>query len=192
MTVDVTKGGSVALDKAGGPLSRVMVALGWDPAAKGATEDFDLDASVFALGADDRLIAPGYFVFFNNLASPRGEITHRGDNLTGEGDGDDEQVEIQLDELSRTVVRVVFVVTIHNADYRHQDFGGVRNAFIRVVDSARGVEVARYDLSTEAKHETAMLFGEIYRGGTGWRFRALGQGRIDDLAGVARQFGYVI
>jgi tellurium resistance protein TerD len=192
VNIDVTKGATVALGKAGGPLSRVTVCLGWDPAAKGAADDFDLDASVFALGADDRIIAPGYFVFFNNLSSPRGEIRHQGDNLTGDGDGDDEQIEIELDELSRTVVRVVFVVTIHNADYRHQDFGDVRNAYIRVVDSVRGVELARYDLSTEAKHETAMLFAEIYRGESGWRFRALGQGRIDDLAGVARQFGFAI
>jgi tellurium resistance protein TerD len=188
VTVDVTKGGSVALS---GSLSRVTVFLGWDPAARGH-EEFDLDVSVFALGADDLIIAPGYFVFFNNLQSPRGEIVHRGDNLTGEGDGDDERIDILLDGLSRTVARLVFVVTIHNADYRHQDFGHVRNAYIRVVDAARGVELARYDLTTEAAHETAMLFAEIHRDTGGWRFRALGQGRLDSLGGIARGYGFVV
>lgn len=189
MTVDVTKGHSVALGKDDG-LTRVTVGLGWDPAPRGADEDFDLDASVLALGADDRIVSREYFVFFNNLTSPRGEIVHRGDNLTGEGDGDDEQIDIQLDALSRTIVRIVFAVTIHNADYRHQSFGDVRNAFIRVVDTAHGTLLARYDLSTDAATETAMLFGELYRADGGWRFRALGQGRIDGLAGIARQFGF--
>jgi tellurium resistance protein TerD len=190
MVVDVSKGDSVALHDEGSTLHRVTVGLGWDPAPRGADEDFDLDASALALGADGRLISRDYFVFFNNLASPRQEIVHRGDNLTGEGDGDDEQIEVHLEDLSKTADRVVFAVTIHNADYRHQDFGHVHNAFIRVVDTERGVELARYDLTTSAAHETAMLFGELYRVETGWRFRALGQGRIDGLAGIARQFGF--
>jgi tellurium resistance protein TerD len=191
VSVDVRKGDSVALVKDGG-LTRVVVGLGWDPAPHGADEDFDLDASALALGADDRILSRDYFVFFNNLASPRGEIVHRGDNLTGEGDGDDEQIEVNLDKLSQTVVRIVFAVTIHNADYRHQSFGGVRNAFIRVVDAAAGQELARHNLSTDAAAETAMLFGELFRANGGWRFRALGQGRVDGLKGIARQFGFAV
>jgi tellurium resistance protein TerD len=191
VTVDVTKGSSVALGKDGG-LSRVTVGLGWDPAPRGAEDDFDLDASALALGADDLIISPQYFVFFNNLASPRNEIVHLGDNLTGEGSGDDEQIEVHLDGLSSSVVRIVFAVTIHNADYRHQSFGDVRNAFIRVADTGHGRELARYNLSTDAATETSMLFGELYRADGGWRFRALGQGRTDGLAGIARQFGFAV
>ncbi|MBL7500909.1 TerD family protein [Frankia sp. CNm7] len=192
MTVDVTKGASVALTKEGSDLTRVTVGLGWDPAPRGSTEDFDLDASALALGTDGRIVSRDYFVFFNNLSSPRGEIRHRGDNLTGEGAGDDEQIDIQLDELSRAVERVVFAVTIHNADYRGQNFGDIRNAFIRVVDAVRGVELVRYNLTTDAATDTAMLFGELHHDGTGWHFRALGQGRLDGLAGIARQFGFTV
>jgi tellurium resistance protein TerD len=192
VTVDVTKGHDVALVRDGG-LTSVTVGLGWDPAPRGAEDDFDLDASALALGLDGQIVSQQYFVFFNNLVSPRGEVVHRGDNLTGEGTGDAEQIEVHLDELSSTIVRVVFAVTIHNADYRHQSFGDVRNAFIRVVDAGHGGrELARYNLSTDAATETAMLFGELFRAGDGWRFRALGQGRIDGLAGIARQFGFAV
>jgi len=190
MTVDVTKGASVALSKEGSDLTRVTVGLGWDPAPSSADEDFDLDASALVLGADGRIVSRDYFVFFNNLTSTYDEVTHRGDNLTGEGGGDDEQIDVQLDKLSGTVERVVFAVTIHNADYRRQNFGDMRNAYIRVVDATRGGELARYHLTTEAATETAMLFGELYRDSGGWRFRALGQGRRDGLAGIARQFGF--
>jgi tellurium resistance protein TerD len=191
VTVDVTKGSSVALDKVGG-LTRVIVGLGWDPAPGGAEEDFDLDASALALGTDDTIVSREYFVFFNNLSSPRGEIVHLGDNLTGEGSGDDEQIDVNLEALSSTVARVVFAVTIHNADYRHQSFGDVRNAFIRVLDAGQGEVLARYDLSTSAAAETAMLFGELFRADGGWRFRALGQGRVDGLGGIAGQFGFKV
>ncbi|OHV34972.1 MULTISPECIES: TerD family protein [Pseudofrankia] len=190
MTVDVTKGASIALTKEGSDLTRVTVGLGWDPAPRGSEEDFDLDASALALRADGRIVSRDYFVFFNNLSSTHNEITHRGDSLTGEGDGDNEQIDVQLDALPPTVERVVFAVTIHNADYRRQDFGHVQHAFIRVVDAVRGVQLARYDLTHEAAADTAMLFGELYRDDRGWHFRALGQGRQDGLAGIARQFGF--
>jgi tellurium resistance protein TerD len=188
VSVDVTKGSSVPLDSAGTSLTRVTVGLGWDPAAPGAQE-IDLDASAIALGADGLAPSREFFVFFNNLSSPRGEIAHRGDNLTGEGSGDDEQIEVQLDALSSAITRIVFPVTIHNADFRQQDFGHVRNAFIRVVDSARSAELARFNLSTDAATETGMLFGELYRDAAGWHFRALGQGRVTGLAGIAREYG---
>jgi tellurium resistance protein TerD len=186
--IDVLKGGSVALADATENLTHITVGLGWDPNSPGS-EEFDLDASAIALEANGRAPNRSYFVYYNNLASPRGEITHRGDNLTGEGAGDDEQIDVRLDLLSHAITRIVFPVSIHNADYRHQSFGNVHNAYIRIVNASSGQELARYDLTTTAATDTSMLFGELHRDGTGWHFRALGQGGIAGLAGIARGYG---
>ncbi|KJE20636.1 putative stress response protein, TerZ- and CABP1 [Frankia torreyi] len=188
MGIDLAKGGSVALTEATETLTHITVGLGWDPNRPGA-EEFDLDASAIALQENDRAPSLSYFVYYNNLSSPRGEIVHRGDNLTGEGAGDDEQIDVRLDLLSSAITRIVFPVSIHNADYRHQSFGDVHGAYIRVVSTDTGDELVRYDLSSTAARDTSMLFGELHRDGGGWHFRALGEGGVAGLAEIARGYG---
>lgn len=189
MGIEAGRGDGIALADVGAEVHQITVGLGWDPPSPDSRTEFDLDASAIALTGDDRVPSAEYFVYFNRLATPRGEISHRGDNLTGEEPGDNEQIDVRLDALSQGIVRVVFAVTIHDADYRRQSFGDVANAYIRVLDQATGAELARYDLSTDAAAETAMLFGEVHRDGTGWRFRPLGEGRPTDLTGIARHYG---
>ncbi|GGL97101.1 TerD family protein [Nakamurella endophytica] len=188
MGVSLSKGGNVSLTKAAPNLTAVTVGLGWDARATTGTE-FDLDASALALGADHRIVSDQHFVFFNNLRSPDGSIEHLGDNLTGEGEGDDEQINVNLAAVPPEVSSIVFPVSIYEADSRGQSFGQVRNAFIRVVNQADQSELARYDLTEDASTETAMVFGELYRNGAEWKFRAIGQGYASGLAGIARDFG---
>ncbi len=188
MGVSLTKGGNVSLTKAAPNLTAVTVGLGWDARATTGV-DFDLDASALALGADHKIKSDQYFIFFNNLRSPDGSIEHLGDNLTGGGDGDDEQVKVDLAAVPPDISSVVFAVSIYEGDTRQQSFGQVRNAFIRVVNQADSAELARYDLTEDASTETAMVFGELYRNGAEWKFRAIGQGYASGLAGIARDFG---
>lgn len=188
MGVSLTKGGNVSLTKEAPGLTNVIVGLGWDVRTTTGTE-FDLDASAIVLGADGKVVSDKHFIFFNNLTSPDGTVEHTGDNLTGEGEGDDEQVKVNLAGLPGEVDKVVFPVSIYDADSRSQSFGQVRNAFIRVVNAAGGAEIARYDLTEDASTETAMVFGELYRNGAEWKFRAVGQGYASGLAGIARDFG---
>jgi tellurium resistance protein TerD len=186
--VSLTKGGNVSLSKEAPGLTAVVVGLGWDVRTTTGTE-FDLDASAIVVGADGKVVSDQHFIFFNNLTSPDGTVEHTGDNLTGEGEGDDEQVKVNLASLPPEVDKVVFPVSIYDADARSQSFGQVRNAFIRVVNQAGGAELARYDLTEDASTETAMVFGELYRNGADWKFRAVGQGYASGLAGIARDFG---
>ena len=188
MGVSLTKGGNVSLSKEAPGLTAVVVGLGWDVRTTTGTE-FDLDASAIVVGADGEVVSDKHFIFFNNLTSPDGTVEHTGDNLTGEGEGDDEQVKVNLASLPPEVDKVVFPVSIYDADARSQSFGQVRNAFIRVVNQAGGAELARYDLTEDASTETAMVFGELYRNGADWKFRAVGQGYASGLAGIARDFG---
>lgn len=188
MGVSLTKGGNVSLTKAAPGLKAVSVGLGWDVRST-TGDDFDLDASALGLDPNHRIVADDYFVFFNNTSSPDGSIVHQGDNLTGEGEGDDEVINVDLPAVPATVDSIVFPVSIYDAESRGQSFGQVRNAFIRVVDQANGNELARYDLSEDASTETAMVFGELYRNGAEWKFRAIGQGYASGLAGIARDFG---
>ena len=188
MGVSLTKGGNVSLSKEAPGLTDVIVGLGWDVRSTTGTE-FDLDASAIVLNASGKAASDKHFIFFNNLTSPDGTVEHTGDNLTGEGEGDDEQVKVNLAGLPADVDKVVFPVSIYDADTRQQSFGQVRNAFIRVVNSAGGAEIARYDLTEDASTETAMVFGELYRNGAEWKFRAVGQGYASGLAGIARDFG---
>ncbi len=188
MGVSLTKGGNVSLTKAAPNLASIGVGLGWDVRSTSGT-DFDLDASALALGDNHRVLGDDYFVFFNNLKSPDGSIEHQGDNLTGEGEGDDEVINIELRQVPPQVSSVVFAVSIYDAENRQQSFGQVRNAFIRVVDLANGTELARYDLTEDASVETAMVFGEVYRNAQEWKFRAIGQGYASGLAGIAKDFG---
>ena len=188
MGIDLAKGASAALADRTATLTHITVGLGWDPNRPGG-EEFDLDASAIALQDNGRVPARDYFVYYNNLSTPRGEIVHLGDNLTGEGTGDDEQIQVRLDLLSSAITRIVFPVSIHNADYRHQSFGDVRGAYIRVIDAQTDVELLRYDLSATAARDTSMLFGELLRAQDGWHFRAVGEGGVADLAGIARSHG---
>lgn len=189
MSVSLAKGGNVSLSKqATTPLTRVSVGLGWDVRAT-TGQDFDLDASALICNASGRVISDSHFVFYNNLRSPDGSVEHTGDNLTGEGDGDDESINIDLSALGPDVDKIVFPVSIHDADARRQSFGQVLNAFIRIVNLNDDAELARYDLSEDASTETAMIFGEVYRRDGEWKFRAVGQGYASGLAGIARDYG---
>lgn len=188
MSVSLAKGGNVSLTKIAPSLTAVAVGLGWDiRATTGA--DFDLDASALLCGADGKVIDDSHFVFFNNLKSPDGSVEHTGDNLTGEGEGDDEVINVDLAQLAPAVEKVVFPVSIYDAQNRQQSFGQVVNAFIRIVDRGTGSELARYDLSEDASSETAMVFGELYRRDGEWKFRAIGQGYAAGLAGIAKDYG---
>ncbi|HKC28439.1 MAG TPA: TerD family protein [Jatrophihabitans sp.] len=188
MTVNLTKGGNVSLTKQAPGVSAVVVGLGWDARTTDG-KAFDLDASAIVCDAEGKALSDQHFVFFNNLASPDGAVQHSGDNKTGEGAGDDEQIRVNLAGLPAEAARVVFPVSIYESDAAGQTFGQVRNAFIRVVNEADSVELARYDLSEDASTETAMVFGELYRGADEWKFRAIGQGYSAGLAGIARDFG---
>ncbi|MFI2367429.1 TerD family protein [Streptomyces sp. NPDC018833] len=188
MGVSLSKGGNVSLTKAAPNLTAVTVGLGWDVRTTTGT-DFDLDASALLTNAEGKVAADGNFVFFNNLKSPDGSVEHTGDNLTGEGEGDDEQIKVNLAGVPADVQKIVFPVSIYEAESRQQSFGQVRNAFIRVVNQADGNELARYDLSEDASTETAMVFGELYRNGPEWKFRAIGQGYASGLRGIAQDFG---
>ncbi|WP_028048652.1 TerD family protein [Cellulomonas sp. URHD0024] len=188
MSVTLAKGGNVSLTKEAPNLTAVVVGLGWDARTTSGT-DFDLDASALLLGVTGKVLSDANFVFYNNLVSPDGSVEHTGDNRTGDGDGDDESLNVNLVAVPAQVDRIVFPVSIHEARERNQSFGQVRNAFIRIVNQADGQELARYDLSEEASSETAMVFGELYRHSGEWKFRAVGQGYDTGLAGIARDFG---
>ena len=188
MGVSLSKGGNVSLTKEAPNLTAVRVGLGWD-ARTTTGSDFDLDASALLANAEGKVGDDRNFVFFNNLTSPDGSVEHTGDNLTGEGEGDDEVVNVNLAAVPAEVQKIVFPVSIYEAETRQQSFGQVRNAFIRVVNQADGNELARYDLSEDASTETAMVFGELYRHGAEWKFRAIGQGYASGLRGIAQDFG---
>ncbi|KOU00314.1 TerD family protein [Streptomyces sp. WAC 06783] len=188
MGVSLSKGQNVVLNQDGTPLADVTVGLGWDARPAGGA-DFDLDASAVVCGPDQRVLSDAHFVFYNNLASPDGAVRHTGDNLTGEGDGDDEQILVDLDRLGEQTGQVVFTVSIHDAEARGQNFGQVEDAYIRVVDNLTGREMCRYELSYDAAGETAMVFGALYRRGGEWKFRAIGQGYATGLAGIATDYG---
>lgn len=188
MGISLVKGGNLSLTKAAPGLSKIMVGLGWD--ARTTTGDkFDLDASALGCGENGIVLSNDYFIFFNQARSPEGAIEHLGDNRTGEGAGDDEVVAIDLPAAPANLDKVVFVTSIYDAETTATTFGQVRNAYIRVVNSADGTELARYDLSEDASVETAMVFGELYRHGAEWKFRAIGQGYSSGLAGIAKDYG---
>ncbi|WP_040792090.1 TerD family protein [Nocardia paucivorans] len=188
MSVTLAKGGNVSLSKQTPNLTRVAVGLGWDVRTTTGA-DYDLDASALATGPNLKVLSDQHFVFYNNLRSPEGTIEHTGDNLTGEGEGDDEVITVDLANTPGTITNIFFAVSIHEADARGQNFGQIRNAFIRVVDLGTNAELARYDLSEDASTETAMIFGELYRHNNEWKFRAIGQGYASGLAGIARDYG---
>ena len=188
MSVSLSKGGNVSLSKEAPGLTDIVVGLGWDVRTTDGA-DFDLDASAIMVDQSDKVVSDKHFIFFNNLKSPEGAVEHTGDNLTGEGEGDDEQLKVGLNTVPAEVQKIVFPVSIYEGESRSQSFGQVRNAFIRVVNGANQQEIARYDLSEDASTETAMVFGEVYRNGQEWKFRAVGQGWASGLGGIARDYG---
>lgn len=188
MAVSLAKGGRVSLDKAAPGLKNIHVGLGWDPRVTDGTE-FDLDASAFLVGASGKVKGDDYFIFYNQLKSPDGSVEHTGDNRTGAGEGDDEVLYVYLDKVAADIGKIVFTVTIHDAEARRQNFGQVGNAFIRLVNKDSGAEVVRFDLGEDYSTETAMVFGEIYRQGSEWKFNAIGQGYSGGLRAMAIQYG---
>jgi len=188
VSVTLVKGGNVSLSKEAPGLTNILVGLGWDVRTTTGA-DYDLDASAIMLGDSGKVLSDSHFVFFNNLTSPDGTVEHTGDNLTGEGEGDDELIKVNLQGMAPNVTKIVFPVSIYDADARSQNFGQVQNAYIRIVNEVDNAEIARFDLSEDASTETAMVFGEVYRHGSDWKFRAVGQGYASGLAGIARDYG---
>ena len=188
MPVSLSKGGNVSLSKEAPGLSNIVIGLGWDTRSTDGS-DFDLDASMFVLKEDNKVRSDSDFIFYNNKTGADGAVEHLGDNLTGEGEGDDEQIKVNLNAVPQDVANLAVGVTIHEADTRRQNFGMVSNAFIRVVNGADNSEIARYDLSEDASTETAMVFGEVYRRGSEWKFKAVGQGFQGGLGPLARNYG---
>ncbi|PPF79653.1 chemical-damaging agent resistance protein C [Subtercola sp. Z020] len=185
--LSLSKGTNLSLTKTSPGLTIATVGLGWDPRTT-AGQQFDLDASAILVAADGRVRSSEDFIFYNQMSTPDGSVVHQGDNRTGEGDGDDEQIVIDLAAVAADVQRIVIAVSIHDADNRRQNFGQVRAAYCRVLDQDLE-EIVRYDLTEDAARETAMLFAEIYRHNGEWKFRAVGQGYEAGLAGIARDFG---
>lgn len=188
MAVSLSKGGNVSLSKEAPGLSAIDVGLGWDARVTDGSA-FDLDASAFLLNEAGKVRSDADFIFYGNLTSADGSVAHQGDNQSGTGDGDDERIAINLSKLPAEVQKVAFSVTIHKADDRRQSFGQVANAYIRVLNKSDGKEIARYDLSEDYSTETAMIFGELYRHGGEWKFKAIGQGFAGGLGPLAISFG---
>lgn len=189
MAVSLKKGGNVSLSKEAPGLAAVNVGLGWDVRRTDGAA-FDLDASAFVVGADDKVLSDANFVFYNNKVSPDGAVIYSGDNRSGEGEGDDETIRIDFTKLSPNAKKVVIAVTIHDGEINGQNFGSVQNAFARVINEADGKELARYDLSEDASMNAAMVFVELYRGNEGdIKVKAIGEGWRSGLAGLAGAMG---
>jgi len=188
MALTLQKGGNLSLSKTDPSLTKMVVGLGWDPRATDGTE-FDLDASAMLLGASGKVRSEKDFIFYNQTTSTEGSVEHTGDNRTGAGDGDDESIKVDLSSVPVDVDKLVFVVTIHDAELRKQNFGQVGGAFIRIVNELSGVEIVRYDLAEDASTETAMVFAELYRSNGEWKFRAVGQGYAGGLKALANSYG---
>ena len=188
MAISLQKGGNVNLSKEAPGLTKVVIGLGWDPRATDGAA-FDLDGSAFLLKADGKVRADADFIFYNNLKSTDGSVVHQGDNTSGAGDGDDEKVIVDLSTVPAEIDKISFCVTIHEAESRKQNFGMVGKAYIRCLNAVGDAELARYDLSEDGSTETAMVFGELYRAGAEWKFKAIGQGFKGGLGPLATSFG---
>ena len=188
MAISLQKGGNVNLSKEAPGMKKMLVGLGWNLRATDG-DAFDLDGSVFLLGAGGKVRSDADFVFYNQNKSSDGSVVHSGDNRTGEGAGDDEAITVELDKVPADVEKLSVCVTIHDGEAKRQNFGMVANAYVRCVDAITNTEVARYDLSEDASVETAMIFGEIYRHNGEWKFKAIGQGFQGGLGPMAKNFG---
>ncbi|KGN01459.1 chemical-damaging agent resistance protein C [Clostridium novyi A str. 4570] len=189
MSVSLSKGQKVDLTKSNPGLKKVTVGLGWDTNKYDGGNDFDLDAAAFLLGSNGKVTSDGDFVFYNNLKHSSEAVVHLGDNRTGEGDGDDEQISIDLSKVPFNIEKIDFTVTIHDAETRQQNFGQVSNAFIRIVNEENNEELIRYDLSEDYSIETALVVGELYRHNGEWKFSAIGSGFQGGLGALCGNFG---
>lgn len=189
MPINLSKGQKVDLTKGNPGLSKLMVGLGWDTNKYDGGADFDLDASAFLLGENGKVIKQEDFIFYSNLKHESGAVEHMGDNLTGEGDGDDEQILVQLPMMPANIAKVAFTVTIYDAEGRRQNFGQVSNAYIRIVDEGTGTELIRYDLGEDFSIETAVVVGELYKHNGEWKFNAIGSGFQGGLAALCANYG---
>lgn len=188
MAISLNKGGNISLSKEDPNLVRVLAGLGWDTRTTDG-QDFDLDASAFMVGESGKVRSDADFIFYGQLRSAEGSVEHTGDNRTGEGDGDDEVLKMNLQQIPQDIQKVVLTVTIHEAEARRQNFGQVQNAFVRIVNEDTGREITRFDLGEDCSIETAMIFGELYRHNGEWKFRAVGQGYAGGLRAMCHQFG---
>lgn len=189
MPVSLQKGQKVSLTKGNPGLSKVVVGLGWDVNRFDTGGDFDLDAAAFMLGDNGRVTRAEDFVFYGNLQDPSGSVQHLGDNLTGVGDGDDEQIKVNLSQIPPNITKIAFTVTIYDSDARRQNFGQVNNAFVRIYNEITGEELLRYDLGEDFSIETAAVFGELYKHGDEWKFNAIGSGYQGGLAALCANYG---
>ena len=188
MAISLQKGGNVSLSKEAPSMSKMIIGLGWDVRATDGA-DFDLDGSAFLLNESGKVRSDADFIFYNQSKSADGSVEHTGDNRTGEGDGDDEQIIIDLGKVPADIQKIAISVTIHDAEARGQNFGMVSSAFIRCVNADGNSEIARFDLSEDASVETAMIFGEVYRHNGEWKFKAIGQGFKGGLGPLAKNYG---
>ena len=189
MPINLSKGQKVDLTKGNPGLKNIMVGLGWDVNAFDSGADFDLDAAAFMVGENGKCPTEKEFVFYGNLVHPSESVKHMGDNLTGEGDGDDEQIVVDLSKIPAEYDRIVIVVNIYHAVQRKQHFGMIENAFIRLVDGKNNREMCKYDLSEDYSDMTAMIFGEVYRHDGEWKFNAIGSGFQGGLAALCGHYG---
>lgn len=189
MPISLQKGQKVSLTKDNPGLTNVVVGVGWDVNQFDTGGDFDLDSAAFLLADNGRVSKQEDFVFFGNLSHPSGSVVHMGDNLTGAGEGDDEQIKVNLSMVPENITKIAFVVTIYNAEERRQNFGQVNNAFIRIYNEATGEEMLRYDLGEDFSIETAAVFGELYKNGSEWKFNAIGSGFQGGLAALCANYG---
>ncbi|WP_432353646.1 TerD family protein [Sporosarcina sp. A2] len=189
MAISLSKGQKVDLTKTNPGLTNITVGLGWDTNKYDGSNDFDLDSSIFLLNGSGKCESDKDFIFFNNLEGGNGSIVHTGDNLTGEGDGDDEQVKIHLTNVPSSVEKIAFAITIHEAEERSQNFGQVSNSYVRIVNDATGEELVQYDLGEDFSIETAIVVGELYRHGSEWKFNAIGSGYQGGLASLVKDYG---
>lgn len=189
MPVCLTKGQKVSLTKGNPGLTNVVVGLGWDVNQFDTGGNFDLDAAAFLVTDSGKISRTEDFVFYGNLTHPSGAVQHMGDNLTGEGDGDDEQIKVNLAAVPENITKIAFTVTIYDAEQRRQNFGQVNNAFIRIYNEANGEELLRYDLGEDFSIETAAVFGELYKNNGEWKFNAIGCGYQGGLAALCANFG---
>jgi tellurium resistance protein TerD len=188
MPISLSKGGNVSLAKVAPGLSKLMVGLGWNVRTTDGAA-FDLDASAFLLGENGKIRSDADFIFYNQKKSTCGSVESMGDNKTGEGDGDDESVKLDLALVPANVAKISFTVTIHEAASRKQNFGMINKAYIRVLDAGSNAELIRYDLSEDYSTEAALIVGEMYRNGAEWKFKAVGQGFAGGLDSLAKEFG---
>lgn len=192
MAINLSKGGNINLSKTAPTMNKVDLGLGWNPRATDG-KAFDLDAVAFLTGEDGKVRLDGEFIFFNQKTSPCGSVTHNGDNRTGDGDGDDETISVDLSKVPQEVAKIVFAVTIHEGQQNGQNFGMVDKAYIRVINQdANAEELARFDLSEDGSTEVAMIFGELYRHSGEWKFKAVGQGFNGGLGALASSYGVAV